>query len=231
MRCLDLFSGIGGFSAGFERAGIETVAFCEGDKNATTVLRKNYPLIEVYPDVRELDTDRLIRKHGKIDIVCGGFPCQNISLAGRMQGAEGEKSALWREMLRVSKGLKPSFIVFENSPVLRSKGLDTILSELHALGYDAEWHCIPLNAIGGPHRRDRIWVIAYPSGFGDRLPEGQVLTGWHISKYASSWGSEPRIRRVDDGVRFGAHRRRLLGNSLSPNVSEMIGCAMMEARK
>ena len=229
MRVLDLFSGIGGFSLGLERAGFETVAFCEINPFCRQVLAKHWPKVPIYEDVRELTADRLAADGIAVDAITAGFPCQDISLVGRMRGLSGAKSSLWSEVARLVKETGARFVILENSPVLRSRGLDKILGELASFGLDAEWHCLPLNALGAPHRRDRVWIIAYPSGFGDRLPQGQVLTGRHIAQYRSRWETEPGVCRVDDGLPDQSHRLGALGNAVAPAVPELIGLALQEA--
>ena len=162
MRILDLFSGIGGFSLGLERAGMKTVAFCEIDPKARQVLKKHWPDVPVYEDVSTLKGDQI----EPVDIICGGFPCQDISLAGQGAGLEGARSGLWFEYHRLIKEIKPKYAIIENVSALRSRGLDQVLRSLAEIGYDAEWHCIPSSAIGAPHRRDRIWIVAYPHNNG-----------------------------------------------------------------
>jgi DNA (cytosine-5)-methyltransferase 1 len=159
MRVLDLFSGIGGFSLGLERAGMETVAFCEIDAKARLVLKKHWPEVSIYEDVSTLKGSDL----HDIDVICGGFPCQDISLAGKGAGLEGERSGLWFQFHRLIKEIRPRYAIIENVSALRSRGLDQVLGSLAEIGYDAEWHCIPASAIGAPHRRDRIWIVAYPN--------------------------------------------------------------------
>lgn len=159
IKVLDLFSGIGGFSLGLERAGMQTVAFCEWDKKAAAVLRKHWPSIPVFDDVRTLKGKHV----GSVDLICGGFPCQDISVAGKGAGLAGERSGLWWEFHRLIKEIKPRWVIAENVSALRSRGLDEVLRSLAEIGYDAEWHCIPASAVGAPHRRDRIWIVAYPS--------------------------------------------------------------------
>ncbi len=163
MKVLDLFSGIGGFSIGLERAGMETVAFCEIDKKARMVLRKHWPSVPIYEDVKELNYERLKKDGISVDVICGGFPCQDISVAGKGAGLEGQRSGLWYEYHRIIKELTPKWVIIENVSALRSRGLDAVLRSLFEIGYDAEWHCIPASAVGAPHRRDRIWIIAYPN--------------------------------------------------------------------
>lgn len=163
MKVLDLFSGIGGFSLGLERAGFETVAFCEPNPFCQAVLKKHWPTVPVYEDVRELSAERLANDGIAFDAICGGFPCQDISVAGKGAGLAGARSGLWWEFHRLIAETKPKWVIAENVSALRSRGLDEVLGSLAALGYDAEWHCIPASAVGAPHRRDRIWIVAYPS--------------------------------------------------------------------
>lgn len=161
MKVLDLFSGIGGFALGLERAGMTTAMFCEIEPFCRRVLAKHWPEVPIHDDVRTLGAG-LLAEHGvAVDLVCGGFPCQNISVAGKGEGLEGDRSRLWFEYLRVIEEVAPRWVVIENVPALRSRGLDTVLGGLAALGYDAEWHCIPASAVGAHHRRDRIWLVAH----------------------------------------------------------------------
>ena len=164
-RLLDLFSGIGGFSLGLERSGgFKTVAFCEVEPFCTKILNKHWPEVPVYGDVRELTAERLASDGIGVDAICGGFPCQDISTAGKGAGIEGERSGLWSEYARLIGELRPRYVFVENVAALLGRGMDRVLGDLAALGYDAEWHCIPASAIGAPHRRDRIWIMAHPSG-------------------------------------------------------------------
>jgi DNA (cytosine-5)-methyltransferase 1 len=168
LRILDLFSGIGGFSLGLERAtlegayydGFETVAFCEIEEFPRKVLAKHWPKVPCYTDVRELTAERLAADGIAVDVICGGFPCQDISNAGKGLGLAGERSGLWSEIARLVGELAPRFVIVENVAALLSRGLGDVLGDLASLGYNAEWHCIPASAIGALHRRDRVWVIA-----------------------------------------------------------------------
>jgi len=162
MKVLDIFSGIGGFSLGFERAGMRTVAFCEIDPYCRRVLARHWPCIRCYDDVRGLIT-RLRTDGVSADVICGGFPCQDISDAGKRTGISGERSGLWKEFASLIGEILPSYVVVENVAALLGRGLGIVLGDLATLGYDAEWHCIPACAIGATHRRDRIWVVAYPN--------------------------------------------------------------------
>jgi DNA (cytosine-5)-methyltransferase 1 len=161
MKVLDLFSGIGGFSLGLERAGFETVAFCEVDKKCQAVLKKHWPNVPIFDDVSNLTGENIGQK---VDVICGGFPCQDISLAGKGAGLAGKRSGLWSEFHRLIKEIKPKYAIIENVSALRSRGLDQVLREISEIGYDAEWHCITASSIGAPHRRDRIWIVAYANG-------------------------------------------------------------------
>lgn len=163
VKVLDLFSGIGGFSLGLENAGFETVAFCEIDKKARAVLAKHWPNVKVFEDVTQLTKEKLDEHGISVDVICGGFPCQDLSVAGKGAGLEGARSGLWFEFHRLIKEIRPSWVIVENVSVLRSRGLDRVLRSLAEIGYDAEWHCIPASAVGAPHRRDRIWIVAYPN--------------------------------------------------------------------
>jgi DNA (cytosine-5)-methyltransferase 1 len=164
MNVLDLFSGIGGFSLGLERAGMRTVAFCEIEPYCRAVLRKNWPGVPIYEDVRELSASRIQADGISVDVICGGFPCQDISLAGRGAGLDGAKSGLWSEYLRIIREVRPVFVIIENSPALRTRGGDRVLSGLEALDYACEPFVVGAVHAGAPHRRQRVWLVAYANG-------------------------------------------------------------------
>jgi DNA (cytosine-5)-methyltransferase 1 len=165
LRVLSLFAGIGGFDLGLERTGgFETTAFCEINPFCRRVLAKHWPDVPCYEDVRTLTADALRRDGIAVDVICGGFPCQDISFAGKRAGLEGERSGLWSEYRRLIGELRPRFVIVENVPGLLSLGMGTVLGDLSALRYDAIWDCIPALAVGAPHRRDRIWLVAYSHG-------------------------------------------------------------------
>mgnify|MGYP003136264573 CR=1 FL=1 len=156
---LDLFSGIGGFSLGLERAGpFRTVAFCEQDQFAQRVLRKHWPDTPIFDDVRTIPTDRL----GRIDLICGGFPCQPWSVAGNQRGSEDDRD-LWPEMVRLVEKLRPKFLIGENVRgfINQPMGLQRSLSDLESIGYEAVPFIIPACAVDAPHRRDRVWIVAH----------------------------------------------------------------------
>ena len=173
MHLLDLFSGIGGFSLGLERSGaFKTVAFCEIEPYCQKVLAKHWPQVPIYDDVRTITAERLATDGIAVDAICGGFPCQDISCAGKGAGIEGERSGLWFEYARIIGELRPRYVIVENVSALLSRGLDRVLGTLAALGYNAEWHCIPASAVGAPHRRDRMWIVANSTSLG--RPEGNL---------------------------------------------------------
>jgi len=162
-KVLDLFSGIGGFSLGLQNTGgFETVAFCEIEPYCHKVLKKHWQDVPIYNDIKELTYDTLQADGIEPTVITGGFPCQDISVAGRQEGIIGERSSLWSEYARLIEDVRPTWAIIENVPTLRSKGLALVLQNLSEIRYNAEWHCIPCSTVGGLHRRDRIWIIAYP---------------------------------------------------------------------
>jgi DNA (cytosine-5)-methyltransferase 1 len=256
MNVLDLFSGIGGFSLGLERAGMRTVAFCEIDPYCRAVLRKHWPDVPVFDDVRTLTATILgLTKSNRcgsgrprrsypagqgqqqsnrplsIDVICGGFPCQDISVAGKGAGLKGERSSLWSEFARIIGEVRPRYVVVENVAALLSRGLGDVLGDLAALGYDAEWHCIPASAVGAPHRRDRVWIVAdaaqqHVDRGGDSGPRWRpelANGGW--------WLVEPELGRVAHGIPNRVDRLKGLGNAVVPQIPEIIGRAIMNELK
>ena len=164
MKLLDLFSGIGGFSLGLERAGFRTVAFCEVAPACRHLLAHHWPGVPCYDDVRTLTAERLMADGIEVEAICGGFPCQDISYAGKGAGIRGERSGLWSEYARLIGEIRPRLVFVENVAALLGRGMGVVLGDLAALGYDAWWDCIPAAAVGAPHRRDRLWLVAYPGG-------------------------------------------------------------------
>jgi DNA (cytosine-5)-methyltransferase 1 len=162
LRVLDLFSGIGGFSLGLERTGgFETAAFCEYAEFPRKVLAKHWPDVPIYPDIRDLTAERLDADGlGPVDLICGGYPCQPFSHAGKRLGAEDDRH-LWPEMRRLVETLRPAWVIGENVAGHISMGLDDVLSDLGTLGYACQAFVIPACAVNAPHRRDRVWVVAH----------------------------------------------------------------------
>ena len=183
MRVLDLFAGIGGFSLGLHRAGgFETVAFCEIGEYPRKVLAKHWPNVPIYEDVRNVTGRQLTADGITVDVITGGFPCQDISCAGNQAGiGEGTRSGLWSEIARLVGEIRPKYVIVENVAALlsgpteqRGGWFGSILRDLAAIGYDAEWHSIPASSIGAHHHRDRVWIIAYPQSRGNIRGCGRV---------------------------------------------------------
>jgi DNA (cytosine-5)-methyltransferase 1 len=239
LKVLSLFAGIGGFDLGLERTGgFETVAFCEIEPFAVRVLNKHWPKVPVYGDVRELTADRLGADGIGVDIICGGFPCQDISVAGDGLGLAGERSGLWREYARLIREIRPSYVIVENVAALLCRGLGDVLGDLAASGYDAEWDCIPAAGVGAPHLRDRVWIVAYPR---EERTEGRWqgtlsrLSGvpWRENvRRAAEWARRPDLPasglcRGSDGVPARVDRAGALGNAVHTAIPELIGWAIL----
>jgi DNA (cytosine-5)-methyltransferase 1 len=231
LKLLDLFSGIGGFSLGLEWAGgFKTSAFCESNERCRDVLSKRWPGIPIFSDIQGLTGDAIHEACGQIDAVCGGFPCQDISLAGRAAGLVGSRSGLWFDMHRIISEVRPRWVIAENVAALRSRGLDRVLGSLAEIGYDAEWHCIPAAAVGAPHRRDRIWIIAYTNDTGcvEQRRTQPVLTQLPAVECRGWWATEPDVGRVAHGIPRRVDRLKQLGNAVVPHIPMMIGRSIME---
>jgi len=182
LRVLDLFSGIGGFSLGLERTGgFETVAFCEIEPFPRKVLAKHWPGVPIYEDVRTLTADALARDGiTGVEVITGGFPCQDLSTAGKRAGiGEGTRSGLYAEVLRLACDLRPQFIIMENVAGLLNgpserpgEWFGRVLGDLACIGYDVEWENIPAAALGAPHRRERVWIVAHAPKVNDAKFKG-----------------------------------------------------------
>jgi len=168
MRFLDLFSGIGGFALGLERAGMNVAAFCEIDPFCRAVLSKHWPNVPVFSDIRGL-TKQILWNSGvisnelPIELICGGFPCQPFSYAGKRRGKADDRY-LWPEMLRIIREIRPAWVLGENVAGIVNMVLDDILSNLENQGYETAAFIIPACAVNAPHKRDRVWIVAYSAG-------------------------------------------------------------------
>lgn len=169
LKMLDLFSGIGGFSLAAHWTGqIETVAFCEIEPYPQKVLQKHWPDVPIFEDVRTLKGEDV----GPVDIICGGYPCQPFSLAGKRAGAEDDRH-LWPEVHRLLQELRPTWFLGENVAGHISLGLDQALSDLEGIGYTGQPFVVPACAKDAPHRRDRVWIVAHAQSLG-RVRAGAV---------------------------------------------------------
>ena len=160
MRMLDLFSGIGGFALAAKwvwEDELDIVGFCEIEKYAQKVLQKNFPGVPIYEDITKLNG----KSFKNIDLLTGGFPCQDISIAGKGAGLEGARSGLWTEMHRIISEVRPRFALIENVPMLTIRGGTRVIADLAEIGYDCEWQIIGADDVGAWHRRKRIWIVAY----------------------------------------------------------------------
>jgi len=248
-KLLDLFSGIGGFSLGLERTGgFKTVAFCEISEFPRKVLAARWPGVHVYDDVRKLTAETLSRDGIAVDVISGGFPCQDLSIAGKLAGIGGSRSGLWSEIVKLVCEIRPKFLIVENVANLLAgpteqpgRWFGRVLGDLAECGYDAEWENIPASTLGAPHRRERVWLVAYPS---EKRYAGQLLC-WHGSQGFEAWeagasllpayydgmGDAPDnyTLRVCDGFSEGVDRLSALGNAVVPQIPELIGRAILAA--
>lgn len=167
LKVLDLFSGIGGFSLGLERAGFQTVAFCEIDPFCRSVLAKHWPDVPIFEDVTVLRGEDV----GPVDVICGGYPCQPFSLAGERKGTEDDRH-LWPEFMRLVAELGPTWVIGENVAGHISMGLDAVLSDLETEGYAVRSFVIPAVSLDAKHRRDRVWTIGHANG--NSQPNGAI---------------------------------------------------------
>lgn len=231
-----LFSGIGGFELGLERTGGFEVRWqVEIDDYCRRVLEKHWPDVKRYGDIRTVtDVER-------VDLICGGFPCQPTSRAGRRRGANDERW-LWPEYHRVLRLARPRLVLLENPPGLIDREIGTVLGDLADIGYDAEWECLPASAFGAEHIRERIFIFAYRvrEGLpirGDKAPQptnARIFSeriGFTFG--ASNPGLECRGASRWSGDVHGIPRRmdrvRAIGNSIVPQIAEWIGRRILEA--
>ncbi len=238
-RHLDLFSGIGGFALAAERAGWKTIGFAETDKFCSRVLARHWPTVKNYGDVRNV-------RNVRADLVTGGFPCQPFSLAAGQRRGKDDNRYLWPEMLRVVKESQPTWVLAENVPGIIDLALDQVLSDLETIGYETGTLVIPACAVGAPHRRDRVWIVAHSESEG---LEGSIATGRARPARCSAqrsnldvsdtygkqairttnqweehrnWPAEPDVGRVAHGIPYRVDRLRSLGNAIVPQVAEVI---------
>lgn len=202
-----LFSGIGGIELGLERAGMVVKWQCEVDPYASRVLAKHWPAVPNLGDITQVDFTQV----EPVGVLAGGFPCQGISDAGLKLGLEDGRSGLWREYARAIGEIRPRYVFVENVRALLVRGFGTVLGDLAALGYDAEWDCIPAASVGAPHLRDRLFLVAYAHGAGSHQQARiLVLRGAGLSDVDGRGrsGSGPRREDVADRHRTGLEGRR-----------------------
>lgn len=229
---VELFAGIGAFTIGLEKAGLKTIAFCEKDERNRRVLGEHWGAIgfNAAPDAA---TARFSNLRGRADVVTAGFPCQDVSYAGKRGGLDGEQSRLWRHAIRALDEIRPGFAILENSPALLDGGLGDILGALAALGYDAVWHCIPAAYVGARHIRDRLWIVAYlPNAKSARFEQCWRLEceKESVEERRLRYGfAQPGPPRVADGIANRSYRIAAIGNAVVPAIPEIIGRAIMNS--
>ncbi|MCU7807010.1 MAG: DNA cytosine methyltransferase [Candidatus Thiodiazotropha sp. (ex Semelilucina semeliformis)] len=229
-------NGAGGGILGGHLLGWKTVCAVERDAYAAGVLaqRQNDGLLPPFPIWSDIQTFDGRLWQGIVDVVSGGFPCQDISVAGTGKGITGSRSGLWKEFARIIGEVRPPYAFIENSPALIVRGFDVVLSDLAACGYDAEWLCLSAAQCGAPHVRDRIWILAYASSNRQQKNPHQKalckqtnserrarLTGTvgHARKWPGTRPSGVTPMGMDDGVAFTVDRIKALGNGQVPRVA------------
>jgi DNA (cytosine-5)-methyltransferase 1 len=228
MRVISMFSGIGAIDLGLQRAGFEIVAQCEIDPYASAVLAKRFPGV---PNLGDVTT----AIYPDAEMIAAGFPCQDLSNAGKRAGLAGTRSGLFWQVERAIRLVRPGVIMLENVAALHNRGLGTVFGALAALGYDTETHCIPASHIGAPHDRDRTWIVAY-SERGERWQESYRWALGRMGRQQQSfpwdrdWQSALReFRRMDDGTAYRVDRVDTLRNAVVPQIPELIARAILEA--
>ena len=250
LRSFHLFAGAGGGILADLLLGHRVVGACEIKEYPRNVLLQRQrdgilPAFPIWDDVRNLDGKPW---RGTVDVLCGGFPCQDISSAGKGAGITGERSGLWKEYARLIGEMRPKFVFAENSPLLRTRGLGVVLEDLAAMGYDARWGVLGACHVGAPHKRDRMWVLAYTSNKGlqggtqpvSHYPQGrQEPDGYSAQRSGVWWANdpaticaatgeqregatvEPLVGRMAHGVVHRMDRLKAIGNGQVPQCAAM----------
>lgn len=235
-----LFSGIGGFDVAARWMGWRTVWVSEIDQFCNVVLAHHFPDAPNHGDITAIDFTTV----EPVDVLVGGFPCQDISIAGRKEGITGSRSGLWKEYVRAICELRPRYVVVENVSAIRHNGIDTVLRDLAEVGYDAEWSCFGAENVGAPHKRERFWLLAYPrsqcvadtfeSGreggiLGRENTEREGVVGHTGCSGAVCeqqgqdwWATEPNVGRVAHGVPARVAQLRALGNAIVPQCASVV---------
>lgn len=231
-----LFAGVGGFELGAKLQGIETAFSVEIGEFNQQILKKHFPNTEIYGDIREFNGSKY---KGGVNVVSGGFPCQDISTSNTKgaQGISGERSGLWSEMFRVIREVRPKYVVIENSSALTFRGLEQVLCDLSEIGYDAEWQCISGYPFGLAHKRERIYIIAYPMPVGRGKNNGEYsILRKVLQREASRQEFIPGVSQRYDGrsdfksvrvvndfsKRMDKDRVRAMGNAVIPVIASYI---------
>jgi len=250
MKFISLFAGIGGLDLGLERAGMECVAQVEIDDFCQKVLTKHWANVPKYKDVRDVGKHNL----PTAELICGGFPCQDVSLAGNRKGLEGSRSTLWSEFYRIVCEVQPRWVVIENVPGLLSSDngefFTKILRELSKNGYAVTWRVISASSIGAMHIRERIFIVANTEGSYSRQSHISKEYSWEQnyqrewsrfwnelirrcenSRKQNYWIPQSRLARLVDGLssRLDKSRMKANGNAVVSQVAEIVGHCVMKA--
>jgi DNA (cytosine-5)-methyltransferase 1 len=225
-----LFSGIGGFDYGLEKAGMKVIWQSEIDPYSSAVLKKHWPNIPNIGDITKIDWNTIKRPN----ILCGGYPCQPFSFAGFRKG-NNDPRHLWPEFKKAIRILRPDYTIMENVRGHLNLGFKEVLKDLTDIGYNAEWQVIPASTVNAPHKRERLIIVAYAKSGNERNTESQsmVTSSKQTTKFRKQnstkkpkiyrWKSEPNVGRVADGIPFRVDRLKGLGNALVPQVAEYVG--------
>lgn len=235
LRFIDFFAGIGGFSLGLERAGHICVGHVEINPYCRKVLKKHWPHVPQWGDIKELNCEEL----PEADMWCGGFPCQDLSVAGNTKkGLDGKRTGLFFDWWKLILTRRPQYVLVENSPVLLKRGLATLAGLFSDNGYDLEWNILSAGEFGAPHQRKRIYILAYTDEIygatrvGDKQNRSSPIFAGRPAKRAEFWLQAPPERDgVDNGVSPRIYNDRVgaLGNAVVPQVAEYIGVLLRES--
>lgn len=259
MKFISLFAGIGGFDVGLESIGMEGVGQCEKDEYCSSILGMHWPDTPRWGDIRDMTGTEVKSKCGKVNLICGGFPCQPFSHAGKRKGKDDDRY-LWPEMLRVIDEVKPEWVLGENVAGIVNMALDTVLSDLDELGYDQQTFIIPACAVGAPHRRDRVWIVGARRGSFRKSPREGVEDLPPVERplrwrdmVVETWEHEPLmgqlaaglpeeefegleegwqdvpVPRVAKGIPERVSKLKALGNAVVPPLVAEIGHVIMDA--
>lgn len=236
MTHVDLFSGIGGFALAAKWADIETKIFCEKDEFCKRVLKKHWPCVPIHNDIHDFKYN----KH--IDVLTGGFPCQPFSIAGKRKGKNDDRY-LWPEMFRVIRQCKPTWVIAENVVGIIEMELENIINDLENEGYETQSFVIPACAVGAPHKRDRLWIVANLNSIGSKMREHnrqeryiQENENRNMAKIQQEWAQfipntwssmsardwlqyNCEFSRNDDGISYRMDRIKSLGNAIVPQIA------------
>ena len=235
MNELALFSGAGGGILGGKLLGWRTVCAVEWESYPASVLvaRQNDGLLPPFPIWDDVQTFNGKPWRGIVDVISGGFPCQDISASGKGAGIDGERSGMWGEMARIIHEVRPRFVFVENSPMLTSRGLGRVLGDLASMGFDARWGVLGAKDVGANHQRDRIWIVGKVSNTRHNDGKQRYITKLETQKTIGStgsifikpstqglnwpdWKTEPNICRMVNGMATGVDRLKAIGNGQVP---------------